>query len=297
MNGSIMGMTKAEIRNKFDEIVDFSGIEKYVDTPVKRYSSGMLVRLGFAIAAHLEPEILVIDEVLAVGDAEFQKKALGKMKDVSINSGRTVLFVSHNMAAIQSLCNTGLLLDNGLIEKEGTSHDVVQYYFSNGINIKKKPQIEKFRTYNIKGSPIIINEIYIKNHRDEIPTIPMNQAPVIVISVVVRRRIKNANISLALFNIEGIKTDLAFSLDDDFYLNCDEGKHEIEFTQRNFSLSPGQYTIGVGINQSTITAAWDGIVYYPIFEIANQNNISNWDLRIWAVHHTQNNHWKLLKTT
>jgi lipopolysaccharide transport system ATP-binding protein len=115
MNGSIMGMSKAEIKRKFDEIVDFAGIEKYIDTPVKRYSSGMTVRLGFAIAAHLEPEILVVDEVLAVGDAEFQKKAIGKMQDVSTQEGRTVLFVSHNMGAVERLCNSCLWLQNGLI--------------------------------------------------------------------------------------------------------------------------------------------------------------------------------------
>jgi lipopolysaccharide transport system ATP-binding protein len=101
MNGSIMGMTKAEITRKFDEIVDFAGVAKYIDTPVKRYSSGMTVRLGFAIAAHLEPEILVVDEVLAVGDAEFQQKAIGKMQDVSQSGGRTVLFVSHNMSSLK----------------------------------------------------------------------------------------------------------------------------------------------------------------------------------------------------
>ena len=113
MNGAIMGMTKHEISRKFDEIVDFSGCERYIDTPVKRYSSGMTVRLGFAVAAHLEPEILVIDEVLAVGDAEFQKKAIGKMQEVSRGEGRTVLFVSHNMASVKNLCHTGVVLENG----------------------------------------------------------------------------------------------------------------------------------------------------------------------------------------
>jgi lipopolysaccharide transport system ATP-binding protein len=113
MNGAILGMTKAEIDRKLDEIVDFSGVERYLETPVKRYSSGMTVRLGFAIAAHLDPEILVVDEVLAVGDAEFQKKAIGKMQDVSRGGGRTVLFVSHNMGAVKSLCNTGIILENG----------------------------------------------------------------------------------------------------------------------------------------------------------------------------------------
>src|SRR5690554_6913012 len=115
LNGAILGMTKQEINSKFDEIIDFSGCERYIDTPVKRYSSGMNVRLGFAVAAHLEPEILIVDEVLAVGDAEFQKKAIGKMKDVSKGQGRTVLFVSHNMTSVERICNRGVFIENGKI--------------------------------------------------------------------------------------------------------------------------------------------------------------------------------------
>ena len=128
MNGAIMGMTKAEITRKLDEIIDFSGCERYIDTPVKRYSSGMKVRLGFAVAAHLEPEILVVDEVLAVGDAEFQKKAIGKMQEVSKGEGRTVLFVSHNMTSVRHLCNHGILLENGTIKVTGMVNDVVDKY-------------------------------------------------------------------------------------------------------------------------------------------------------------------------
>ena len=128
LNGAILGMTKAEINRKLDEIIDFSGCERYIDTPVKRYSSGMTVRLGFAVAAFLEPEILVVDEVLAVGDAEFQRKAIGKMQDVSKGEGRTVLFVSHNMASIQQLCHHGILLKNGMVEKTGNVREVVDYY-------------------------------------------------------------------------------------------------------------------------------------------------------------------------
>ena len=128
MNGAIMGMTKNDISRKLDEIVAFSGCERYIDTPVKRYSSGMTVRLGFAVAAHLEPEILVVDEVLAVGDAEFQKKAIGKMQDVSRGEGRTVLFVSHNMASIRALCHNGILLENGGIKYSGDIESVVLEY-------------------------------------------------------------------------------------------------------------------------------------------------------------------------
>ncbi|MBD8390047.1 polysaccharide ABC transporter ATP-binding protein [Dysgonomonas sp. BGC7] len=128
MNGSIMGMTKSEITSKLDEIVDFAGIEKYIDTPAKRYSSGMTVRLGFAIAAHLEPEILVVDEVLAVGDAEFQKKAIGKMQDVAQGEGRTVLFVSHNMGAVKALCTQCLLLKDGSVALTGNTDTVINHY-------------------------------------------------------------------------------------------------------------------------------------------------------------------------
>lgn len=130
LNGAILGMRKKEIDRKFDEIVDFSGVERYIDTPVKRYSSGMYVRLAFAVAAHLESEILIVDEVLAVGDAEFQQKCLGKMGEVSKGEGRTVLFVSHNMGAVQSLCNKGILLKNGMLEFQGGMSQTVSNYLT-----------------------------------------------------------------------------------------------------------------------------------------------------------------------
>ncbi len=146
LNGAILGMTRAEIRRKFDEIVDFAGVEKFIDTPVKRYSSGMKVRLGFSVAAHLEPEILIVDEVLAVGDAEFQKKCLGKMEDVS-GQGRTVLFVSHNMGAMKGLCPRGVLLRDGLVTMDGEINEVVDYYLV-GDNV------EKASTYEADDVPV-----------------------------------------------------------------------------------------------------------------------------------------------
>lgn len=143
MNGAIMGMSKEEIARKLDEIVDFSGCERYIDTPVKRYSSGMTVRLGFAVAAHLEPEILVVDEVLAVGDAEFQKKAIGKMRDVSRGEGRTVLFVSHNMTSIKSLCGRGVILKNGMLVDDGDVDTVVTHY------LRGDNKIDSFKTWEM----------------------------------------------------------------------------------------------------------------------------------------------------
>ena len=159
LNGAILGMTKTEIKSKLDEIIDFSGVERYIDTPVKRYSSGMMVRLGFAVAAHLEPEILVVDEVLAVGDAEFQKKAIGKMQDVSRHDGRTVLFVSHNMAAMRSLCTKGILLDKGMVAFNGSIVESIQNY-----------QTENFKNYKkiidkitVKHPDVTVNEILVND--------------------------------------------------------------------------------------------------------------------------------------
>ena len=153
LNGAILGMTKAEIRSKFDEIVAFSGVEKYIDTPVKRYSSGMYVRLAFAVAAHLEPEILIVDEVLAVGDAEFQKKCLGKMKDVS-SQGRTVLFVSHNLAAVKSLCTRGILIEKGRIVFSGSADETVEHYMK--INSQHlMPKVEFLSSEEALGNEFI----------------------------------------------------------------------------------------------------------------------------------------------
>ncbi|WP_434037632.1 ABC transporter ATP-binding protein [Formosa sp. 4Alg 33] len=140
LNGAILGMTKAEVTSKLDEIIEFSGCARYIDTPVKRYSSGMTVRVGFAVAAFLEPEILVVDEVLAVGDAEFQKKAIGKMKSVS-REGRTVLFVSHNMSSIKNLCTKGILLSQGSVEFVGTAEETVEYYLKQDATIYDKDEV------------------------------------------------------------------------------------------------------------------------------------------------------------
>lgn len=158
LNGAILGMTRKEITRKFDEIVAFSGVERYIDTPVKRYSSGMYVRLAFAVAAHLESEILIVDEVLAVGDADFQKKCIGKMGDVTKGEGRTILFVSHNMAAVKQLCNTGILMKNGQLADQGSINRVLENYIIHELSpnsefkyiedLSKKAQIHNVKIFN-----------------------------------------------------------------------------------------------------------------------------------------------------
>ena len=172
MNGSIMGMTRSEITRKLDEIVDFAGVEKYLDTPVKRYSSGMIVRLGFAIAAHLDPEILVVDEVLAVGDAEFQKKAIGKMHDVANGQGRTVLFVSHNMAAVKSLCKKGVVMKNGGIEYTGDIESSVAHYLQIGNHSSEEKIIDRIKW---KKPSMTINKVVINGSEKAESTILSDQ--------------------------------------------------------------------------------------------------------------------------
>jgi lipopolysaccharide transport system ATP-binding protein len=178
LNGAVLGMTRTEVKRKFDEIVAFAEIEKFLDTPVKRYSSGMYVRLAFAVAAHLEPEILVVDEVLAVGDAEFQKKCLGKMENVA-GEGRTVLFVSHNMASIKSLCHRAILLDKGRIVEDGAAQKVVQYYLGSGLHTSPERKWDDVRS--APGKDVVrLNAVRAKNNKGEITSEFNIQEPIYV---------------------------------------------------------------------------------------------------------------------
>lgn len=172
MNGAILGMTRAEVTRKLDEIIDFAGVERYIDTPVKRYSSGMKIRLGFAVAAFLEPDILVVDEVLAVGDAEFKRKSIGKMQDISRDEGRTVLFVSHNMAAVRQLCQRGVVLKEGSVDFSGTTDDAIKYYLENHLektNERIKDNIDELAPF------ITVNKIEINGTDKTESTIVSNQ--------------------------------------------------------------------------------------------------------------------------
>jgi lipopolysaccharide transport system ATP-binding protein len=162
LNGAILGMTKKEIQNKFDEIVEFSGCELYIDTPTKRYSSGMTVRLGFAVAAFLDPEILIVDEVLAVGDAEFQKKAIGKMKDVSKGEGKTVLFVSHNMESIAKLCTSAIFMNNGTIDSIGDTPTIIDLY------LNKNRETQKQSIEVVLGNNITVKDIHVKSESSKL---------------------------------------------------------------------------------------------------------------------------------
>lgn len=225
MNGTIMGMTRAEIASKLDAIVDFAGVERYLDTPVKRYSSGMTVRLGFAVAAFLEPEILVVDEVLAVGDAEFQKKAIGKMQDVSRGEGRTVLFVSHNMAAVRSLCQRGIVLENGGVVFDGTAEEAVERYI-NGVKVKEGGRIVD--GIQMKKDYLEISEILINGTEENMTTLSPHQGYLDIIIKGSSRLPIKCEIKMILRRTDGVAV-----------ASLIEGRYK----GRLLELLPGQFTI------------------------------------------------------
>lgn len=239
LNGAILGMGRQEIRKKFDEIVDFAEIEKFLDTPVKRYSSGMYVRLAFAVAAHLEPEILIVDEVLAVGDAQFQKKCLGKMQDVG-KEGRTVLFVSHNMGAVSKLCNNGVLLKEGKVILNTEVDKVVGEYLRSGIQYHK---IDKRNFVGSLTSAIELEEIFV-NGVDESETLILPSSE-IVISVKGKcdHNLPNFRITFSIFKDE---IRLLTQHDTQHPELLPKGKFESRISIPPFFLRPGEYSIAIG---------------------------------------------------
>lgn len=201
LNGAILGMTKKEITFKIDEIIDFSGCQRYIDTPVKRYSSGMKVRLAFAVAAFLEPEILVVDEVLAVGDAEFQKKAIGKMKDISKGDGRTVLFVSHNMATVQDLCTRAILLSDGIVSMEGSVQEVVSTYLSANSSSIGEISFDFNKTHEAAK----IKSVTIYNEQNEVsPQLKSGERIKFVVDFDVKKELRNPVFSLRISDLQNV---------------------------------------------------------------------------------------------
>lgn len=250
LNGSILGMTKNEISRKLDEIIDFSGVEKYIDTPVKRYSSGMYVRLAFAVAAHLEPEILIVDEVLAVGDVEFQKKCLGKMQEVSSEKGRTILFVSHNMGAVRMLCSRALLIEKGHIINSGNTEDIIQnYLYSNSSG--KNEFISEDNNAEIFIKKISVNSDNSKTNSNEIDVrYPFK----IKISYKIKEHINGLGLAFSVISKKGFKVFYSSCVISDLLgdsINVD-GLHETEVTIPENFLTPGSYYINVSIQIENI---------------------------------------------
>jgi len=244
LNGAILGMTKKEIDSKYEEIIEFSGVKKYAETPVKRYSSGMYVRLAFAVAAHLEPEILIIDEVLAVGDADFQKKAIGKMQSVS-RSGRTVLFVSHNLTAVEQLCTKGILMQNGTITLRGNVHDITSAYKKISVNendLKRSGtrliEFQDYRMTNMEGTKI--DEVFLGDD--------------FMVSTVAKanENIDYTDLSLDIRNDSNEFVGHITNADDLFEIKkVDKGDTiSVSVTVKNISLAPGTYYISIWLGNS-----------------------------------------------
>ncbi len=252
LNGAILGMTKKEIQSKLDEIIAFSGCERYIDTPVKRYSSGMTVRLAFAVAAHLDPDILVIDEVLAVGDAEFQNKAIGKMQDISGSNGRTVLFVSHNMAAIKTLCTKAIVLEHGKVKFRGTADQAVDFYLTNDITSSG----EHYAYEESKKPSDVLSVSVIDNKGELCSMFAFNHK----IKLKIKVRVSETHLPLAV---------LGFRVIDQF----ERAIFTSEINLRDFIDSSGVYSFNISLPFSTLVP--NDYRVHVAFHIPHQQLISN----------------------
>ena len=287
MNGAILGMTKREIAAKLDEIVDFSGCERYLDTPVKRYSSGMMVRLGFAVAAHLDPEILVVDEVLAVGDAEFQKKAIGKMQDVSKGEGRTVLFVSHNMGSIRSLCKSGVVLENGGLVYNGDVSGAIDYYLKANAFVQTATHVDIEESMHDRNRSMDAKLIMVEFAEDR-SSYASDEDIKIRVQVTSRISIQNCRVNIGIFdNMEvpvGTYSSNAF-----FSIRAGE-KKMIEYTVKRPNLALGTYALAFSVgtgNASVGETNYDVVHHALTFDIdkmskENDSYFVKWD-KSWGV--------------
>ena len=258
LNGAILGMTKKEITSKLDEIVAFSGCERYIDTPTKRYSSGMTVRLAFAVAAFLEPEILVVDEVLAVGDAEFQKKAIGKMQDISKSEGRTVLFVSHNMAAVRSLCTKGMLIEHGKTVFFGDIDETIDLYLKSSIfsfNSNNYIEFEEKENMPIQISKFEVSSLNSNGERSNSSGVLMGDILEFSIFVLAKQAYSNLKASVIISTASGTRiaairsheiTDIVYETNGDFVFKA---------TASDLKLMPGDYVVTIALAENNTTIA------------------------------------------
>jgi lipopolysaccharide transport system ATP-binding protein len=264
INGAILGMRKKEISRKLDQIIDFSGVERYIDTPVKRYSSGMYIRLAFAVAANLENEILIVDEVLAVGDVEFQNKCLGKMKDVSGREGRTVLFVSHNMSAIQKLCTSGILLKNGLLNLQGNIEPVINEYLKNDYTKSAVVEINVDALAPEQIQSGYAHHIFIEDvEGNPLPQIAIGQYWQVRIGFRINRSLDHFIIALGLLSSSGVAVWTSWSI----AMKIDEGGYEAVFKYEKILLAAGNYSLVLGL--SNYEKAFHYIDHAMDFEIAD----------------------------
>lgn len=266
LNGAILGMRKEEIRGKFDEIVDFSGVEKFIDTPVKRYSSGMYVRLAFAVAAHLEPEILIVDEVLAVGDVAFQAKCLGKMNDVS-KQGRTILFVSHNMQALSQLCTRGLLLERGKVVLDGSIHESIKRYLSQSVQTTG-PLYDFSNFPDRKGTGLIrFKRLEIYNKEELSNNFLVGEEMELRLTVHAYQSVRNLSIAIHVYRYDEVVLANIENIDSGFLIEQLDGEHTFSIKFKDLRLYPESYKLGFWIANTDSQETHDHLVYCSEFNI------------------------------
>ncbi len=286
MNGAIMGMTKKEITRKLDEIVSFAGVERYLDTPVKRYSSGMTVRLGFSVAAHLEPEILVVDEVLAVGDAEFQKKAVGKMQEISKSEGRTVLFVSHNLQSISTLTQMSVLLVDGKVEFYGSTNNTIRKY------LEVENRDLKYENQNISEDNPTITKVYcLTTHPGNINK---HGEPIeFVFEIYNPKPLKSAAISYQIINSLNIPVIHILNLNEEINF-CDKiGNYILKSTIPKLRLSPDRYKIVVHFADRITKQKYVTLNDIIPFEIKVFNNIREYYWKDKSAIYVEDSKWEV----
>jgi lipopolysaccharide transport system ATP-binding protein len=258
LNGAIMGMTKRDIKAKFDEIVEFSGVSRYIDTPVKRYSSGMYVRLAFAVAAHLESEIMIIDEVLAVGDIDFQKKCLAKMGEVTQKQGRTVLFVSHNMSSVKALCNTGIFLESGRLKLKGSVNEVVQAYTVANKGLVESTELAQRKDRSGNGLVRVVDYYVTDANGNRLETILTGEAVSFHFQLQAgSEAVRNVDVGLNFFDPEDRNMGVLYSSYYQHYYTA--GPHEaflVTCTIPKFPFSLGNYKVGLRITVNNEEADW-----------------------------------------
>lgn len=266
LNGAVLGMSKAEIKSKFDEIVAFAEVEKFLDTPVKRYSSGMYVRLAFAVAAHLEPEILIVDEVLAVGDAQFQKKCMGKMEDVG-KEGRTVLFVSHNMASIQQLCGSGILLRDGVVRETGTIEKVIESYLKDSTLVVKESLGDIRRTRHDYGVIARFINAWPVNSKGERTTSFMSGEDIVFdLEIKAFEMVDCLSISAGLDTIMDYRITTVFSREAGILFSADtDAVISIQMSLPKIHLKHGVYSLTLCLMRNRITL--DHVIKAIHFEV------------------------------
>ncbi len=261
LNGAILGMNRVEIRKKFDEIVDFAEIEKFLDTPVKRYSSGMYVRLAFAVAAHMEPEVLVVDEVLAVGDAQFQKKCLGKMEDVSKNEGRTVLFVSHQMNAIENLTNRAIYLKNGSVNCIGETAEIVNHYLH---DYEQFSDIRNYKGRSGNGKAKIV-KAEIRKNGEKKNSIKQGDSFSVIVGIECYQEL-NLDVSFVLENFREQAIFCTHFSDRSGTINA-AGYFETEIPLSMSSLRKGEYLFSMAVFRPDKSEFYDTVLHFPLVNI------------------------------